>query len=530
MHDIFVTSPTPLPGYPPHTQWMDTGSSRVATYHIAAHRAVTEYFWVVDPRVDPADIDWAYWPYHHQATQLHSWGNAALIHRRSWLANPPAAAQDYEWVRWHMPVPVRRQKIVWDYGDGNINKITGRWPDATVLRYIGTHQEMHRRSQRAMTGPDAFIFSSIVDYSDWNPDWQPTWETEAQLHVWASGDQREGDTFWLPCQAEIGDHAPTQWHSPGLPRHPWPVNLVTNQDLHLALHRHRWRAPYEYFVMPGSEWQAAPEPSLWKNRQITAFNRTGHVSLCPRDCISKISRSILSYPYIQYHNTNNVAENPQDVVFISYDEENADKNYELLLKKAPSAKRIHGVKGNVEAYKAAASKSTTPWFYAVFAKTEIDPAFEFNHRPDYLREPHHVVFYARNSVTGGVYGHGAVKLYHRNITINAQDWGADFTTSAPIKIVPTISCTITPANDWEAWRTAFREAAKLSRDHTIESRYRLSQWLTVGAGPHGDASREGAAAGAAYTGDLLSVNDWAWLKDLFDGCYSDSSNPLNLSV
>jgi hypothetical protein len=49
MHDIFVTSAAPLPGYPPHSQWIDPGPTRAATYQRAARLAVTEYFWVVDP-------------------------------------------------------------------------------------------------------------------------------------------------------------------------------------------------------------------------------------------------------------------------------------------------------------------------------------------------------------------------------------------------------------------------------------------------------------------------------------------------
>ena len=39
----------------------------------------------------------------------------------------------------------------------------------------------------------------------------------------------------------------------------------------------------------------------------------------------------------------NIAE--QDIIFLSYDEPNAEKNYVDLVKKVPWAKRVHGVEG-----------------------------------------------------------------------------------------------------------------------------------------------------------------------------------------
>ena len=42
--------------------------------------------------------------------------------------------------------------------------------------------------------------------------------------------------------------------------------------------------------------------------------------------------------------------NKFDKVFISYQEPNADENYENLLKRFPDIKRVHGVKGIHEAF------------------------------------------------------------------------------------------------------------------------------------------------------------------------------------
>jgi len=48
-----------------------------------------------------------------------------------------------------------------------------------------------------------------------------------------------------------------------------------------------------------------------------------------------------------------------DIIFISYDEPNADNNYADLLDKCPWAKRSHGVWGSDAAHKAAAAMSDT---------------------------------------------------------------------------------------------------------------------------------------------------------------------------
>ena len=56
----------------------------------------------------------------------------------------------------------------------------------------------------------------------------------------------------------------------------------------------------------------------------------------------------------------NIAE--LDIIYLSYDEPNAEKNYADLLSKVPWAKRVHGVKGSDAAHKACAELSTTDRF------------------------------------------------------------------------------------------------------------------------------------------------------------------------
>ena len=44
----------------------------------------------------------------------------------------------------------------------------------------------------------------------------------------------------------------------------------------------------------------------------------------------------------------------QDIIYLSYDEPNAEENYADLLSKVPWAKRVHGVYGSDAAHKACA--------------------------------------------------------------------------------------------------------------------------------------------------------------------------------
>ena len=64
-----------------------------------------------------------------------------------------------------------------------------------------------------------------------------------------------------------------------------------------------------------------------------------------------------------------------DIIYLSYDEPNADKNYADLVSKCPWAEHVKGVKGSDSAHKAAAEKSTTDRFITVDADNIINDNF-----------------------------------------------------------------------------------------------------------------------------------------------------------
>ena len=520
----------------PHAQTV-VPAARKSLYKHVARRAVTKHAWIVDDRYDYSNFDFDYTPPWHQAEQMHVWQqNTVLINCAHFLDTVDywKHIQDFEFVHWHEDAISLQQLpniFIWNFGgnDENVERLKAQYPDSCVLRYYGTHLEMMMRTARKAATEDFWILSSCCDYTNLDVAWKPTWEEESNIHCWASGSQKFGDTFYVSkecilAQADTVDKLEyvdsIHWHSRGYNRLPWPVNYISSGDIYSAVKNHKFSSIYEYFVAPGSTLGSTVDPCLWEKRHLIAYNLNGHVSLCPRDAIGGISARLLDYPHIQYHNCEKSTQKPQDIVFISYDEKNADLNYKILKDRFPQAQRIHGVKGNVNAYKAAAKLSSTPWYYAVFPKTEIDPTFDFDYHPNYLETPGHYIFYAHNRITDYAYGHGGVKMYHVKTTIEIENWGYDFTLSSPVTVIPVNSCYINPATAYEAWRTSFREVLKLKYNTTIEGRYRLHRWLTVGNGLYGDYSRAGAAAALEYNGDIKIANSWEWLREQFDSRYS----------
>ena len=71
-----------------------------------------------------------------------------------------------------------------------------------------------------------------------------------------------------------------------------------------------------------------------------------------------------------------------DIVFISYQEINAEENWNRLKSRFPMAKRVHGVKGIHNAHITAASKTFTEMIWVVDGDAEVLDSFNFDHKVD----------------------------------------------------------------------------------------------------------------------------------------------------
>ena len=528
--------------YPAATVLRNVGS-RFDMMKRTVRHVSSSHVWIINSKCSYTDFDFSWRPEWSTEKHLHVWPTENQAKGGDTFYVDIAEFQKqcleiekleyYDAVTWHkknIPLTADVDIIVWSFGgnDENLSYIQQTHPNAKTLRYIGTHLEMLKKSVKYTDSEYFWILGDCCDYSDFAPNWRPDWETENSIHCWASGKQKFGDTLYVPKAQFLKEadglekleyYSSIVWHENGYARLPWPVNNGKTNDIYHTVKNHKFGSIYEYFVAPGSAIGSTVDPSLWEKRPLIAYNRNGHVSLCPRDCISGISTRLLDYPYIQYHSCEKSTEKSQDIVFISYDEKDADLNWKKLINQQPAATRLHGVEGMIAALKIAANNSSTPWFYAVFAKTEVANDFKFDFSPNYLDIPGNYIFHAHNRITDYTYGHGAVILYHSKTVSEAKSWGFDFTTSFPYTYIPIMSCYNTATTSWEAWRTSFREALKLREMNTVESRYRLHRWLTVGNGPVGNWSIAGAKDAVEYAGGLDQANDWHWLKEYFVNKY-----------
>ena len=221
-----------------------------------------------------------------------------------------------------------------------------------------------------------------------------------------------------------------------------------------------------------------------------------------------------------------------DIIFISYNEPNADINWELLKQKFPRAKRVDGVKGIHQAHIAAANKSFTKMFWVVDGDAVIEPNFNFDYRVTEDKLDHVFVWHSRNPINDLEYGYGGVKLLPTRLTKNMDLSKTDMTTSISNNfcVIPEVSnLTAFNTDEFSTWRSAFRECVKLA-SKTIqgqvdsETEQRLQTWCSIGFDrKFGEFAVSGACAGREYghansnNSDALKlINDFKWLEEKYN--------------
>ena len=293
-----------------------------------------------------------------------------------------------------------------------------------------------------------------------------------------------------------------------------------------AVKNNNWDGPLAIFTTENIMDYNIPAIPLWREKTKTIVPLSAGASVCivPKIAIPYIKTQLYDYPNILRTQRHLYTDSPLDVVFIDNGEPNADANYNHLKWAAERANgiKIHrstGVNGRVAAYRAAAELSTTPWFFAVFAKLEVSTSFDWTWQPDRLQEPKHYIFHARNPVNGLEYGHMSTIAYNKQLVLANTAEGLDFTLDQAHEVVPVLSGTANYHTDmWTCWRTAFRECIKLKDSlPDVENEYRLNQWLTKD-NTEGQWSIKGAEDAVAYYdavegnfAELKKSYDWAWL-------------------
>ena len=245
--------------------------------------------------------------------------------------------------------------------------------------------------------------------------------------------------------------------------------------------------------------------------------------------------------------SNLVSINDFDIVYISYDEPNADENYADLLEKCPWAKRSHGVWGSDAAHKAAAAMSETERFITVDADNIVlDDFFNIELDMDKIGDNHVISFAAKNIVNGLVYGNGGIKMWPVEVVnaMRTHEAAPESDKAAQVDFCWNIQ--YVQMNNWyswvynngsplQAWRAGFREGVKMGleggdvvdpsklKDIFRENYRRLIVWMTVGEdAENGLWAIYGARLGCHMTNilrhewDWKNVRDFDWLSDYFN--------------
>jgi hypothetical protein len=242
----------------------------------------------------------------------------------------------------------------------------------------------------------------------------------------------------------------------------------------------------------------------------------------------------------------------QDIIFLSYDEPNAEKNYADLCAKVPWAKRVHGVKGSDAAHKACAAKSETEYFVTVDADNIVDPKFlevEIDLSALGLTSDNVFSWCGRVHVNGLMYGNGGLKLWTRKFVNEMKTHENSDPTDLKGKVEfcfdnryyqfnESYSESFTNATPFQAWRAGFREGVKMSLDQGArvkdlksiwwQNYHRLLVWSSVGTDvENGIYSILGAREGAALTNctdwDYANVRDFDWLTNYWNEHYETAS-------
>lgn len=226
-----------------------------------------------------------------------------------------------------------------------------------------------------------------------------------------------------------------------------------------------------------------------------------------------------------------------DVVFISYDEPNADENWADLLEKCPWAKRSHGVFGSDACHKAAAALAETERFISIDADNKVRPDFfEMELDLDKFDRSDVLSWSGKNVINGLVYGNGGVKLWPKKVveqmrTHEAVDDGAgavDFCWDVHYHQLNNIySDVYNNATPYQAYRAGFREGVKLAlhdgrpmdwrqvaeRNH-FKNHRRLLVWMSVGEDVlNGLWAMYGARLGCYMTNMKRDVFDYTLVRD-----------------
>lgn len=553
--------------------------SMLDTIKRCATRAKTPLFWVISSENEYSEFNFKWQPEPWQRNMTHVFGSKWNKWTDTFLINKKEFLRHAEWAKGIEEFPnlnfVENQLVTTgedssamyyvDHGnsesDRQLVSLKQRHPNIRTTRFVDNYLDTFKRIMTTATTENVWILSSLCDYEQFDFTWQPgAWERE-QIHCFCNdyggSNEKRGDTFYIPVdmfKSQMVELELLDWFnvisynaSQQVNRWPTPVVIYNGDSLVEAIRNYEFTTPYAVFSNRdfGNMYQI--NDCVWteKDRWCRPMSTSSGVTLIPRDIKKYLNTQIYDYPHLWKYDEgrpfNYYADKALDIVYISNGEPDADKWFDHLSEVLSQTQavanmpkfinklhRVSNVNGRVAAYQAAARMSTTHWFFAVFAKLEVNMDFNFNWQPDMWQEPKHYIFNARNPVNGLEYGHQAMIAYNKRLVLENNDPGIDFTLSQPHESVPILSgIAHYDQDEWTTWRTAFREVLKLKMfmetQPTLETEHRLNVWMNVAVGEYAEYSKRGAKDAVDYYhevgGDPTKLQlsfEWDWLRSRFN--------------
>lgn len=237
-----------------------------------------------------------------------------------------------------------------------------------------------------------------------------------------------------------------------------------------------------------------------------------------------------------------------DVIYMSYDEPDAEENWKSIKSWIPYAKRVQGVKGIAGAHMAAARLSTTDKTITIDGDNYLYrdlKSHKFVMSDERYTQDTLINWPSKNNINGLSYGNGGIKLWPTHVLANrTTNEMAPMNTSQRLDYCFGLSsqCTFhecfaeTRINGapLQAWRAGFREGIKLGlnrgvREQNLEKIWqgglrRLTIWMTTGMDvANGIWAILGARVGCYLTHftdwNINNINDYEYLSSYFNENY-----------
>ena len=277
MFDVFYTGTRP--NRFPHER-------RVDSIEQAQKQSRTRYFWWINYLSDYSEFDFLWEPVPWESDQMHVWpsqhqtnGGTALVPREYKDINRshPVVPRQLSVPRLH----IKHTPNSKDAGDVNV-------------RYVSDYLGTMRRALSRVKWEYCWITSDVCDYANFDFTWHPSeWQLD-MLHVFASNEQKFGDTFYVHVPsflAKTKSLKVLEWFETlnfvdqSVPRLPMPQVQYTDDSLATAVWRHEFDTPLVEFYQTMSMDKHVPTVSLWQESTKTVVPLShGHATaIVPRD-------------------------------------------------------------------------------------------------------------------------------------------------------------------------------------------------------------------------------------------------------